>query len=102
MASSHCMIAVVFIAYHAFFVVVIVWDHPLVLLLSVMALMFLSQHLVSRIDRPRRPFGARCVEHAEMMWSGVCLCAPHSQLQEEAKPYLYKDDQKRPMPVRKR
>ena len=35
----------------------------------------------------------------EMMWFGVCLCAPHLQLQEEAKPYLYKDDQKRPMPV---
>ena len=65
-----------------------------------MAVMFLSQRLVSRIDRPRRCFGAWCVEHTEMMWSGVCLCAPHSQLQEEAKPYLFKDNQKRPMPVR--
>ena len=40
-----------------------------------------------------------CVKHAEMMWSGVCLCAPLSQLQEETKPYLYKDDQKCPMPL---
>ena len=67
-----------------------------------MAVMLLSQDLVYRMDRPRRPFGARCVEHAEMIWSGVFLCAPHSQLQEEAKPYFYKEDQKRPMPVRKR
>ena len=66
-----------------------------------MVAMFLSQCLVSRIDRPQRPFGAQCVEHAEMMWSGVCLYATHSQLQKETKPYLNKDDQKRPMPVGK-
>ena len=66
-----------------------------------MAVMFLSQRLVSRIDGPRRPFGVRCVEHAQIMRSGICLCAPHLQLQEEAKPYLYKDDQKPLMPVRK-
>ena len=64
------------------------------------AMIFLSQHLVSRIDRPRRPFGSWCVEHAEMMWSEVCVYAPHSQLQEEAKPYSYENDQKRLMPVR--
>ena len=61
--------------------------------------MFLSQHLVSRIDSPQHPFGAQCVGHAEMMWSAVCLSAPHSQLKEEAKSYLYKDDQKHSMPV---
>ena len=66
-----------------------------------MAVMFLSQHLVFRIDRPRRPFGAWCVEHAEMMWSEVYLCAPHAHLQKKAKPYLYKDDQKCPKPVHK-
>ena len=66
-----------------------------------MAVVFLSQNLISRIDRPQHPFSAQCVEHAEMMWSGVRLCAPHLQLQGEAKPYLYKDDQKRPMPVHK-
>ena len=53
------------------------------------AVMFLSQCLVSKIDRPQHSFGAWCVEHAEMMWSEVCLCAPHLQLQEEAKPYIY-------------
>ena len=51
-----------------------------------MAVMFLSQRLASRIDRPRRPFGAQCVEHAEIMLPEVCLCAPHSQLQDEANP----------------
>ena len=64
--------------------------------------MLLSQRLISEIDRRQHPFGARCVGHAEMMWSVVCLCAPHSQLQEQARPYLYKDDRKRPTPVCKR
>ena len=102
MAWSHCMIAVVFIAYHAFVVVVIVWDHPLVLLLSDDDSDVLGQRLVSKFDRSRRPFVARCVGNAEMMWSAVCLCAPHSQLQEEPKPYLYKNDRKRPTSVCKR
>ena len=65
-----------------------------------MAVMSLSQHLAFRIDRPQCPFGAWCVEHAEMMWSGG-LCAPHAQLKKKAKPYLYKDDQKCPKPVHK-
>ena len=94
-AWSHCMIAVVFIAYDAFIAIVILWIICLFFFHPMMAVMFLSQHLVSRIDRSQCLFGACCVEHAEMMCSEVCLCAPHLQLQEEAKPYLYKDDQKR-------
>ena len=31
---SHCVIAAIFIAYHTFFVVVIVWDHLVVVVLS--------------------------------------------------------------------
>ena len=98
------MIGVVFIAYHGFVVVVIVWDHPLVLLSSDDGNDVLepASGIYSRIDKPRRPFVVWCVGHAEMIWSAVCLCAPHSQVQEEPKPYLYKDDQKRPIPVCKR
>ena len=33
---------------------------------------------------------------SEMMWSSVCLVAPHSQCKDEARPYLCIDKQKRP------
>ena len=46
------------------------------------------------------PFCCPFVKHAEMLWSAVGLRAPHLQLQEEARPYSYKDDQKRLTPVR--
>ena len=69
----------------------------LLLFRQMMAVMFFSQHLVLsfRIDSPRHLFGARRVEHTEMMWYAVCLCAPHSQLQEGARTHLCMDDQKR-------
>ena len=36
-----------------------------------------------------------------MIWSAVCSVAPHSQLQDEARPYLCIDEQKRPTPERR-
>ena len=54
----HCVITVIFIA-HAFVVVLIVWDHPVVLFHQMMAVMFLSQRVVSRIDRTQRTFGTQ-------------------------------------------
>ena len=35
-------------------------------------------------------------------WSTVCLSAPHSQAAEEDIPHLYKQERKRPTPVRRR
>jgi len=35
-------------------------------------------------------------------WSTVCSSAPHSQASEEAIPHLYKQERKRPTPVRRR
>ena len=40
--------------------------------------------------------------HAVMMWSALCSCAPHSQLQEGARPRLCMYNKKLPMPVCKR
>ena len=96
---SHCVIAVIFIAYHEFLLSPSFEIIRLFLFHQVMSVMFLRQHLVSMIDRPRRPFGTRCVEHAAMMWSAVYSCAPHSQLQDETRLYLYNDGRKRPTPV---
>ena len=63
-----------------------------------------SQHLVSssKTVRPSIPRGARCVGHCEIMWSAVCLVAPHSQFATGARPHLYMDEPKRPTPERRR
>ena len=99
---SHCVIAVIFIAYHEFLSSSSFEIIRLFLFHQMMSVMFLSQRLVSRVDRPRRPFGAWCVRHAAMTWSEVCSCAPRSRLHEETRLYSYNDDQKRPTPVCKR
>ena len=36
------------------------------------------------------------------MWSAVCLMAPHSQFEKEARPHLCVDEQKHPTPERGR
>ena len=53
----------------------------------------LSQHRVSSSKTVRRATsrGARCMGHAEITWSTVCLVAPHSQFDEGARPHLYID-----------
>ena len=63
-----------------------------------------SQHLVlsSKTIRPNIPLGAGCMGHCEMVWSGVCSLAPHSQFVRGARPHLYMDEQKRPTPERRR
>ena len=65
----------------------------------------LSSHSVvssSRTVRPCSPWGGRWVGHWRTTWSTVCFSAPHSQAAEEAIPHLYKQEQKRPTPVRRR
>ena len=71
---------------------------------QVIAMIFLSQYLVSssRSDKPQRSFGVRRVGYAEMMWFAVCSFASHSLLQESERFHSCMDEQKRPMPVRKR
>ena len=44
----------------------------------------------------------RCTGHAVSTWSAVCSDAPHSQLDEGAKPHLCMDEWNRPTPVRRR
>ena len=50
--------------------------------------MLLSQYQVSssKIVRPRAPCGARCMRHANTMWSTVCSAAPHSQFGKGVRP----------------
>ena len=38
----------------------------------------------------------------KIMWSAVCLLAPHSHFAEKARPHLCMDEPKRPTPVRRR
>ena len=52
--------------------------------------------------RPCSPRGGRWIGHWRTTWSTVCLSAPHSQVAEEAIPHLYKQERKRPTPVRRR
>ena len=40
--------------------------------------------------------------HLRKTWSTVCSSPPHSQVAEEAIPHLYKQERKRPTPVRRR
>ena len=67
---------------------------------QMLAMMELSQHLVSS-SKTVRPQGARCVGHVKIMLCGVCLLASHSQIAEEARPYLCIDEPNRPKPVRR-
>ena len=65
----------------------------------------LSSHSIvssSRTVRPCSPWGGRWIGHWRTTWSTVCLSAPHSQAAEEAIPHLYKQERKRPAPVRRR
>ena len=39
------------------------------------------------------------MEHVEIMWSAVCLLAPHSHLAEKARHNLCMDEPKSPTPV---
>ena len=63
-----------------------------------------SQHLVlsSKTIRPNIHLGAGCMVHCEMVWSGVCSLASHSQFVRGARPHLYMDERKRPTPERRR
>lgn len=56
----------------------------------------------SKIVRPMIPRDARCAKHCEIMWSAVCTVALYSQLGKEARPYLYLEEQKPPIPGSKR
>ena len=62
-----------------------------------------GQHLVSSFKtiRSNTPWGARCMEHCEMMWSALCSLAPHSQFVRGTRSHLYMDEQKRLTPERK-
>ena len=52
--------------------------------------------------RPCSPWGGRWIGHWRTTWRAVCSSAPHSQAAEEAIPHLYKQERKRPTPVRRR
>jgi len=65
----------------------------------------LSSHSIvssTRTVRPCSPWGGRWIGHWRTTWSTVCSSAPHSQATEEAIPYLYKQERKRPTPVQRR
>ena len=58
---------------------------------QMLAIVVLSQHgvLSSKTVRSATPRGVQCMGHAGITWSAVCLVAPHSQLDEGVRPYLY-------------
>ena len=63
----------------------------------------LSSHSVvssSRTVRPCNPWGGRWIGQWRTTWSTVCS-ATHSQATEEAIPHLFKQERKRPIPVRR-
>ena len=65
----------------------------------------LSSHSVvssSRTVTSCSPWGGRWIGHWRTTWSTVCSSAPHSQAAEEVIPHLYKQERKRPIPVRRR
>jgi len=65
----------------------------------------LSSHLVASSPgtvRPCSPWGGRWIGHWRTTWQTVCSSAPHSQATEETIPNLYKQERKRPTPVRRR
>ena len=66
--------------------------------------MLSSHSIVSsfRTVRPCSPWGGRWIGHWRTTWSMVCSSALHSQGAEEAIPYLYKQERKRPTAVRRR
>ena len=55
-----------------------------------------------RTVRSSGPWGGRWIGHWRPTWSTVCFSEPHSQVAEEVIPHLYKQEQKRPTPVRRR
>ena len=71
---------------------------------QMLAVIELSQHLVSssKTVRPIIHRSARCMGHVKIMWSAVCLLAPHSHFAEKATPHLCMDEPTRPTPVRRR
>ena len=77
--------------------------HLLYFLNQMLAVILLSQHLVSssKTIRPRAPCGACCIRHAVRTWSAVCSEAPHSQFGEGARPHLCIDKWNRPTPARR-
>ena len=80
--------------------------HPSLLccLDQMLAVMELSQNLVlsSKTVRSIIPRGAQCMGHVKIMWSAVCLLAPHSHFAEEARLHLCMDKPKHPTPVHRR
>jgi len=65
----------------------------------------LSSHSVvssSRTVRPCSPWGGRWIGHWRTTWLTVCSFAPLSQASEKAIRHLYKQERKRPTPVRRR
>ena len=65
----------------------------------------LSSHTIvssSSTVRPCSPWGDRWTGHSRTTWPTVCSSAPHSQAAEETIPHLYKQERKRPTPVRRR
>jgi len=55
----------------------------------------------SRTIRPCRLRGGRWSGHWRTTWSTVCSSVLRSQAAEEARPHLYKQERKRPTPVRR-
>jgi len=65
----------------------------------------LNSHLIASSSRTVRlcsPWGGRWIGHWRTTWPTVCSSAPHSQAAEEAILHLYKQEQKRSTPVRRR
>ena len=56
----------------------------------------------SRTVRPCSPWRGWWIGHWRITWSTVCSSAPHSQAAEKAIPNLYRQERKRPTPVRRR
>ena len=71
---------------------------------QMLVVMELSQHLISSSKTVIHiiPQSAQCMGHAKIMWSAVCLLAPHLHFAEEARPHLCMNEPKRPTPVRRR
>ena len=80
-----------------------IFYHPSLLCCAdqMLAVTELSQHLVSssKTVRPIIPSDARWMRHVKIMWSAVCLLAPHSHFAEEATSHLYMNEPQRPTPV---
>ena len=69
-----------------------------------LVVMTLSQHRVSssKAVRSSNLRDARCMGHAEITCSAVCLVMPHSQFNERVRSHLYIVEGKRSKPVHRR